>query len=99
MYIIYTRRRHGIKIKQVPAEGTVLALFKYANKGSTVYAFQICKIFKKIVISKARGPEWHEGLNGVRTEGNEGLMARGPDRKSTRLNSSHKHRSRMPSSA
>jgi len=25
MYIIYTRRRHGIKIKQVPAEGTVLA--------------------------------------------------------------------------
>ena len=25
MYIIYTRRRHGIQIKQVPAEGTVLA--------------------------------------------------------------------------
>ena len=25
MYMIYTRRRHGIKIMQVPAEGTVLA--------------------------------------------------------------------------
>ena len=34
-------------------------------------------------------------------EGAEGLMKerRGRDRKSTRLNSSHKHRSRMPSSA
>ena len=30
-------------IKQVPAEGTVLAFFKYANKDSTVYAFQISK--------------------------------------------------------
>ena len=28
-----------------------------------------------------------------------GLIAIKPDRKSTRLNSSHKHRSRMPSSA
>ena len=40
-----------------------------------------------------------EGATGVRVVGRDGVEKKVPDRKSTRLNSSHVKRSRMPSSA
>ena len=45
-----------------------------------------------------RGPDWRSFLQGLLTQDIDSLAA-GEDRKSTRLNSSHELKSRMPSSA